>query len=79
LRSKLEFKKYGFLRKHCEEELTSLKAQIFGLNMSPSTDWRVSVDDRIVRDSLGELESKMDRVIFNIEDQNACDIERHTY
>jgi len=47
--------------------------------MSPSAEWRLSVDDRIVRDALGELESKMDRVIFNIEDQNAWDIERHTY
>ena len=54
MKSKLEFKKYSLLRKHCEGELISLKAQIFGLNKSPSADWRLSVDDRIVRDALGE-------------------------
>jgi hypothetical protein len=70
LRSKLEFKNYTFLRKHCEGELSSLKGQIIGLSESSAAEWRLSVDDRIVRDALGELERKMDRVIYNIEDQN---------
>lgn len=42
-------------------------------------EWRLTVDERIIMDTLSDLSKKLDRVIFHIEDTNSRDLDRHTY
>ena len=66
-----------FLRKHCEVEIESLREQM-GVGDHRQV-WKLTVDERIIIDTLSDLSIKLDRVIFHIEDTNSRDLDRHTY
>ena len=72
MRTKLAFKTYLYIRKHCETSLKDLKLEFNEARAH-------SLDERIIQETFIELENKLESVVFYIEDQNSRDIDRHTY
>ncbi len=74
MRTKIAFKSYVYIRKTCVKGFEDLSNEL-----NYGAEHTLSLDEKIILDTLNDLQSKLEKVIFYIEDHNSRDIDRHTY
>jgi hypothetical protein len=62
LKSRSAFKDYLFIKKNCEKEFEQIGEQMS--EFQSQSEWKLSVDERIIVDTLSELHRKLEKVLF---------------